>query len=166
MSTISRNATPVLTQPYAHIVSVSPTVTAGAYSAGDVFGTKMTITDAANVTGRGGILCEVSMFDEGANGLVDTIDVFIFDDDPSGSTFTDNAALAIVDADGPKIVAAVQLDQSFDTGDGIYLAKTGLNIPYRCVDGSRDLYAVAVHRGTWAPDATDGITFRFKMVRD
>jgi hypothetical protein len=104
------------------------------------------------------------MFDEGANGLVNTIDVFIFNDDPSGSTFTNNGALAIVDADGPKIISCLRLDQIFDTGDGKFMCVQNANIPY--VAAGTALYAVAVHRGTWAPDATDGITFTFHLVRD
>jgi len=149
----------------AFTIAVAPTVTAGAYSANDCLGGKQTLTNAAKASGGGGRLKSISMFDEGANGLVDTIDVFIFNADPSGSTFTDNGALAIVDADGPKIIACVQLDAIFDTGDGKFLTKTGLDIPYVC-SGSANLYAVAVHRGTWAPDATDGISFTYHVVRD
>lgn len=144
--------------------SAAPTVTAGAYSAGDVLGVLMTITNAARDTGLGGRIRSVGMFDEGANGEVDDIDIFFFGDNPSGSTFTNNGALAIVDADGPKIVGAVQLGEIFDTGDGKWLQAVGLDIPYVCVGTS--LYAVAVHRDTWAPDATDGITFIFTMERD
>jgi hypothetical protein len=146
-------------------VSVAPTVTAGAYGANDVLGAKMTLTAAARVSGGSGVLTGISMFDEGPNGVVDTIGVFIFNADPSGSTFTDNAALAIVDADGPKIIASALLDEIYDTGDGQFICAKNLNIPYVC-SGSANLFAVAVQRGTWAPDATDGITFTFHMIRD
>jgi len=149
----------------AFTVSVAPTVTAGAYSANDVFGVKMTVAAAARESGGGGVLTGISMFDEGANGLVSTIEVFLFNADPSGSTFTDNGALAIVDADGPKLIASVILDTITDTGDGKFLSARNLNIPYVCV-GSDDLFAVAVQRGTWAPDATDGVTFTFHAIRD
>lgn len=148
----------------AFTISAAPTVTAGAYLANDVLGAKMTLADAARASGKGGRIKAISMFDKGANGLVDTIDVLIFDDDPSGSTFTDNGALAVADADGPKLVAAVQLNAIFDTGDGKFLRAHGLDIPYKCAATS--LYAVAVHRGTWAPDATDGISFKFHLERD
>lgn len=154
----------VSTNGQAFEVQAAPTVTAGAYTADDVFGVKMTLANAARVSGGGGIITSVALFDEGPNGEADSIDVFIFRDDPSSSTFSDNAALAIVDADGPKIVACVQLDQIYDTGDGKFLLANGLNIPYVCAATS--LYAVAVHRGTWAPDATDGVTFTFQMIRD
>ena len=146
-------------------ISAAPAVTAGAYTAGDVFGVKMTLTDAARVSGGGGTISAISMFDEGANTTDDTIDVFIFSSDPSGSTFTDNAALAIVDADGPKIVGCAQLNTQFNTGDGNFQMVSGLNMPYVC-SGTANLFAVAVTRGTWAPDATDGITFTFHLERD
>lgn len=147
------------------IVKTTPTVTAGAYTAGDCFGAKQTIAAAARVSGGGGTIRAVSMFDEGANILASDIEVIFFDSDPSGSTFSDNAALAIVDADGPKIMGSVILSNRRDTGDGGFLYERNLDIPYVC-SGSTSLYAAAVHLDTTAPDATDGITFVYHLERD
>jgi hypothetical protein len=147
------------------IVRVAPTVTAGAYSIADVFGGKQTIAAAARISGGGGKIIGVSMFDEGANILASDIEVIFFDSDPSGSTIADNDALAIVDADGPKIVGSVILSNRRDTGDGGLLYERNLNIPYVCVGGT-SLYAVAVQLDITAPDATDGITFTYHLERD
>ncbi len=147
------------------IVKTTPTVTAGAYTAADCFGGKQTIANAARVSGGGGTIRAVSMFDEGPNILASDIEVIFFDSDPSGSTFSDNAALAIVDADGPKILGSVILSNRRDTGDGGFLYERNLDIPYVC-SGSTSLYAAAVQLDTTAPDATDGITFIYHLERD
>lgn len=147
------------------IVKTTPTVTAGAYTIADCFGGKQTIANAARVSGGGGTIRAVSMFDEGANILADDIEVIFFDSDPSNSTFSDNGALAIVDADGPKIIGSVILGTRRDTGDGGFIYTRNLDIPYVC-DGGTSLYAVAVHLDTTAPDATDGITFVYHLERD
>lgn len=147
------------------MIDVAPTVTAGAYTAADCFGGKQTLTSAARASGGGGRIVAVSMFDEGANILASDIEVIFFDSDPSASTLTDNDALAVADADGPKILGSVILSNRRDTGDGGFMYERGLDIPYVC-SGSANLFAAAVQLDTTAPDATDGITFRYHLIRD
>ena len=166
--TIANDSTGVATvdtNGSAYQFSIAPTVTAGAYTAGDVIGTgELVITNAARVSGGGGILTGISMHEEGVATVVSTIDVLIFSTEPAGSTFTDNGALTVVDADGPFLVCAVLLDTLTNIGGATLLQKLNINVAYKCAGTS--LYAVPVHRGTWAPAATDGMTFNFQMIRD
>jgi len=150
----------------AHIVRVTPTITVPgtAYSANDVFGGEMTISNAARSSGGTGILVGISMsFEDDITGS--TIEVLIFDSNPGG-TYTDNAALAVSDADTYLLLASVVLDQKTDLGDGALLQASDINIPYVC-NGSADLYAVAVIRtAVPTPTATDAAQFTFHLMRD
>ncbi len=151
----------------AHIVQVAPTVTAGAYTADDVLGGEQTISNAARISGAGGILCGITMSaeDNDADGwAASNVEILIFDQNPAG-TYTDNGALAVTDNDGTKLLASVILDTKVDCGDVTILYARNVNIPYIC-NGSTDLYAVAVNRGGVTPEATDAIQFTYHLIRD
>ncbi|MCG8544341.1 MAG: hypothetical protein MJE12_09055 [Alphaproteobacteria bacterium] len=147
-------------------VFTTPTVTAGAYSAGDVVGGEQTIANAARVSGGGGVISQVGMFSEGGTIAANDIEVIFFTSNPA-STYDDNAALPIgADADGFLILGSVILDTVVDVGDGFFLYARNVNLPYICT-GSTSLFAVAVERsGTFAPDATDGVGFVYGLLRD
>jgi hypothetical protein len=153
----------VKTPSAAFVVRVIPTVTAGAYTASDVLGAEMTIANAARVSGGGGVICAISMSAEGAAAASD-VEVLIFESNPGG-TYSDNGALAVIDADTYLLTASVVLSNKTDTGDGSFLYERGLTIPYQCV-GSTSLFAVAVNRGPMTPDATDALQFSFHLLRD
>ena len=151
----------------AHVVSVSPTVTAGAYATDDTLGGEMEITAAGRVSGGSGLLTGISMAaeDNDADGwAADDVEVLIFDSNPGG-TYTDNGALAVTDADAAILLGSVVLDTKVDCGDVTFLYARNVNIPYVC-SGSDDLFAVAVNRGGSTPEATDALTFKFHLIRD
>jgi len=154
----------------AFMIVVAPTVTAGAYTAGDTLGGEMTLTAAARVSGGSGILTGISMavLDDGANlWVANDVEVVIFKSNPAG-TYTDNATLngtAFTDADSFLIVDTVLLDTVSALGDVKFLKARNLNVPYVC-SGSADLFAVALNRGARTPDATNAIQFTFHMIRD
>lgn len=148
------------------IVQVTPTITVPgtAYSANDCFGGEQTITSAARYSGGGGILTGITMSFED-DIAADTVEVLIFDANPAG-TYTDNTALAVTDADTYLLLGAVILDTKTDLGDGSLLYARNINIPYVC-DGSANLYAVAVLRGSVpTPTATDAAQFTYHLIRD
>lgn len=144
----------------------APTVTAGAYDADDCLGGEIEITNAARISGGGGVIMQVVMAaeDNAADGWsAGDVDIIIFKSDPAG-TYTDNVALAVSDADAFEIEAIITLDEKFDCGDVTLLQAKNVNIPYAC--DATSLWAVAVNRGGVEPEATDAIQFRFKMIRD
>lgn len=148
-------------------VQVAPTVTAGAYTAHDCIGGEMTITNASRLIGGGGLLLGVSMAaeDNDADGWsANDIDVLLFSENPGG-TYTDNAALAVPDADAPLLIGSVLLDAKVDCGDVTLLYARGVNAPFYC-SADHNLYAVAVNRGGTTPEATDALTFTFHLLRD
>ena len=153
----------------AYVITVAPTVTAGPYTADDIIGGEMTLTDAARASGEGGIISAVTFIaeDDAADGwAANGIEVMIFDSNPAG-TYTDNAVLdssSLTDADAALLLGTVLLNTKVDLGNVTMLKATNVNIPYLC-SGSADLYAVAINRGGVTPEATDAITFKFHLIR-
>lgn len=154
----------------AHVISVAPTVTAGAYTADDLIGGEQTLSAAARVSGGGGILTGLSMVaeDDSADGwAANDIEVMIFKSNPAG-TYTDNNALngsALTDADAFLLLGTVLLDTKVSLGNVSMLKASHVHIPYICV-GSADLFAVAINRGGKTPEATDAIQFNYHFIRD
>ena len=142
------------------------TVTAGAYTAADVLHGEIEITNAARITGGSGAIMQViaAIEDDSADGWVaDDIEVVIFKSNPAG-TYSDNGALAVSDADAFEIEGVIQLGEHFACGNVSVLQASNINLPYTC--DATSLWAVPVNRGGKAPEATDGIQLRFKMMRD
>jgi hypothetical protein len=142
------------------------TVTAGAYSVDDVLGADFELANAARETGIGGVVMSVvaSIEDNDADGFAaDDIEIFFFKSAPAG-TYTDNAALAITDADAAECEGAVKLDTKYDGGHITILQATNVNLAYTC--DATSLYAVCAVRTAVTPEATDAIQLRIKLMRD
>lgn len=141
---------------------ITPTVTAAAtnYTAGDCIGGKMAVPSA--FTSTEGTLKRIVMADEGAEAQ--DVDVVVFNADPSASTFTDNAACAIADADLLKIVDVISIRNHYAFSDaGASVAATDTPI-YAAGTG---FWAVAIARGAgYLYDATDALTFIFDVESD
>lgn len=156
-----------LASDQAVVIKVAPTVTAGAYTANDCIGGEQTLSNAARVSGQGGVLSGImcAIEDDAANGWrANDIEVIIFDSNPAG-TYTDNTALAVTDADSILIMGSILLDTHVDCGNVSLLYAQNIGLIYEC-NGSANLYAVAVNRGGRIPDATDGMHFTYQFVRD
>lgn len=82
--------------------NLSPSV---AYASGDCIGGKFTLANAVRMSGGGGEIMSVTVADKVAQNA--PIDLIVFDADPGGTTFTDNAPLTIASADLLKINAIV-----------------------------------------------------------
>jgi hypothetical protein len=155
----------------AFIVRVSPTVTAGAYTANDTLGGEQTIAAAARISGGGGVLTSIRMIaqDDSANlWVANDVKVLIFQSNPAG-TYTDNVALdstSLTDSDAQTLLlGAFSLDTLVTLGNVIQLSASNINMPYVC-SGSADLFAVAINVGGRTPDAAAGVTFVYHMIRD
>ena len=129
----------------------------GAYASGDVLGGKIALTGIGYnqpVILRSAVLrCAVS--------TSIAWDLFLFDADPSGSTFTENAAIAVVAADLAKIAGVI----NFATTDlrlaaaatmGVW-TKPDLFMPMRPVTVGA-LWASIVPRGSITPGAVNAVS--------
>lgn len=143
---------------------VTPTVEATPdYSTGDVMGGLMTISNAARASGGSGIVNSIVLASK--VDLTVDVDVVLFDANPSGTTFTENAAVAIATTDAAKVIGIVTLSTRHDLGTPVVASGRGLGVPFDAADG-KDIYAVCIARGTINLGTTSDLTFRFGILQD
>ncbi len=92
-------------------VVVTPTVTSGAYAAGDIMGALMTFATGIN---RRLIINEVVVMIKAA--VAPDLDFVIFAADPTSTTKTDNAAYSLNAADAFKVRKTIPVTTLFDHG--------------------------------------------------
>ncbi len=147
--------------------SVTPVVSNGAaYTAGDAIGALMTFTSAGRVTSGTGVVHTIRLTDLGKQDAA--IDVLIFDVFPSGTTFTDNAALDIADADLPGLcgIAKIVAGDYSDFNDNSAACIRSAGIAYDLAGGNATLYAALVARGTPTYTSTSDVTLKLGMLQD
>ena len=142
-------------------ITQTPTVTAGAYSAGDNVGGLLTFASAAQVTGGGGVIKDVLIVDDAGQDVV--LELWLFD-----TTFTagaDNAAWAPTEAELHTLITVIS------TSDGTWIAGGTPSVcpievarRYDCTGTS--LFGRLVTRGTPTFAATDDVTVRVMLLQD
>lgn len=120
-------------------------VTTTQYALGDVVDTKITIPALAIANGATGAVINAKL--TLAQSMPATVPAFVlhlFHDDPSGSTFTDNAALAVVEADARDDYAgSIQLSNYTTLATGVHVFDSGnISLEFLCGSGHDDLFAV------------------------
>lgn len=159
------DANPVPVKGSVRVVKLAPTVTAGAYSAGDVVGGELTLSNALRATDGSGVLHSLLVYTE--DGETPELYVLIFDSAP-GAALADNAAYAWTSGDWDKLLGVVRV-QSFDYltigGDGV-ASLTGLALPVKGAAGTADLYAYVVCVGTPTFSAATDLTLLFGFLAD
>jgi hypothetical protein len=149
-------------------ILVSPTVTVStspAYTAGDVVGSKLTLTNAARVSGGSAILDSITVLEKGSQAAA--LDILIFNADPSGGTYTDNGAFTANDTDMGKCIARVHVASTDYVATGGYTSASlgGLG-KVLVASGSANLYAVVVTSGTPTYSATSSLAIKFGFKRN
>lgn len=151
-------------------VSVAPTVDTNAYASGDLVGPKQTLTGAGTcdpTLGKlglcAGIIHSVTITDL-ENQAAD-FDLVIFSSDPTGTTFTDNAAFDIADADLPKVVCVIQVTTNVAFNDNAVIIANGTNCVFDAPATRGTLYAAPVIRSAGTFSAS-GLTFRYNILQD
>lgn len=132
-----------------------------AYASGDQFGTLITITNAARVTGAGGFINGIVYHDN--DDVMGAIDIYFFND--TLTLAADNAAFAISDADARKLLYVANMTSVQDLGVQRFGQLQGLSVPYFCTGTS--LFVAIVTKTT--PTLTGGATgqrIRFALTRD
>ncbi len=149
-------------------ILVTPAVTADAHTAGDVLGGLMTIPGACHLPDRGGVIHAAVMTSDIDIPATTTIDVLFFGANPTNSTFTDSAALAVNVADLHFLLGVIQLETRVDCGTPAIIQSTGISLPFEVTTrGTDSLYAVAVVRtATYTPVGTSDVNFCFHVLQD
>lgn len=141
-------------------VSVTPTIDTNAYAAGDLIGTKLTFASALNASSLSGLLTSVTLTDLGAEGK--NVELVIFNADPTGTTFTDNAAFDPADADLTKIVCRVYItSHSAFNDNGASFAN---NIGCAISASTSTIYGAMIAREIVTYDTTSAITLILGML--
>lgn len=152
-------------------ISVAPTVDTSAYASGDLVGPKQTLTDAGAGAGLGsstggqltGIIHSVTITDL-ENQSAD-FDLVVFSSNPSNTTFTDNAAFDIADADLPKVVCVIQVTTNVAFNDNAVIIANGTNCVFDAKASGGILYVAPVIRSAGTFSAS-GLTFRYSILQD
>lgn len=145
------------------------TISTGIYAAGDSIGGKLTLSDATRGAGADGkatgVIQTIRLVDQDNEQA--EIDVVFFDADPSGTTFTDNGALDVADADMAKIIGYITIAATdyIAFADNAVATKTGLGFAFSLAEGY-DLYAAMVVRGTPTYTATTDLALAITVLMD
>lgn len=145
-------------------------VSSAAYATGDVIGDLSPITaDVFRMEGTtnvpaSGVLQSIIIKDLSKQSLA--IDVVIFNANPSATTFTDNSALDIADADIDKVIGVVSVLASDYAAfnDSSVATKTGIGLPVSTASGTK-IWFCLVSRG--APTyVADELSIAFGILQD
>jgi len=141
------------------------TVDTNAYAAGDLVGGKATINlpPWTLQPGAAFLIQSVGLVDQASQRA--PIDFVFFNDDPVGTTFTENAALDIADNDLLKVAGFAALSTYAAFADNSFGQYVGPAIPVILARGATKLYAAGVCRGTPTYAATTDLRLRVGIIR-
>ncbi len=141
-------------------ITVSPAVTAGAYAAGNCVGGLMTLSNAVRAAGYGGVLRKVIV--SFLAGNTPTLDLLLFNANPTGSTFTDRSAVAVVAADVTSITGACQIaDYTLAAASTMSVGQAIVAIPFIPAAAATTMYAQLVARSAFTPTGIADLSVRF-----
>ena len=142
--------------------SASPTVTAAsAYASGNCVGGLLTFANAARVSS--GLINKVVITSKSAQTA--QMDLILFDANPTGTTVTDKAAVAVAVADFAKVIGSVNVLNWTNTGTTSNGTAPGVTLPFAIPSGT-SLYGILVVRGTPTFTATSDITVTLGIHQD
>lgn len=124
------------------VVGVDLAVSAlSAYAQFECVGGKLTISDAVPLQYGSAAITSARLFDK--NNQAHPYELIIFDQDPSATTFTDNAAITVNDADLSKICGVISFPTSSRASfaDNSVTSVDGLYVPVRPAVGTTTFYA-------------------------
>lgn len=155
----------VLAKTQSKSIRVAPTVTAGAYSAGDVVGGVLTFADAARASGGCGMIQSVVVTDRGNVGSA--LKLILFSGSPS-SAIADNGAFAwgTDDADMAKYQGEIDIASTDYTTLATKKVATIPNVGLLYACDATSLYGYLVCSGTPTYAATTDLAVRLGVLRD
>jgi hypothetical protein len=143
-------------------IPVTPTVTAGAYAAGDVVGGLLTFENAAREAGAGGLVVGITIVDDA--GQDSEMELWLFNAQPDA--IADNAPFAPTEADLHDLAGIIS------TSDGAWRAAGTPSANYVSEyfrydpDSGMSLYGFLVDRTGGTLAATDDITVILHVLQD
>ena len=123
--------------------SVTPALT-GAYATNDLLGTKLTLSSLLGSTFTGEII-SMTLVDLAVQSQA--TDVVFFSSNPSGTTFTDNSALTMADADMAKILGVVSFPAASYAAFADNSVCTVRSVGLILTSDSADVYCCLIARG-------------------
>lgn len=144
------------------VVTTTPEIDTSAYSDGDLIGELQTLANATSPTVFGGIIAQVVITDKDAEST--NIDVVYFDTNPSATTFTDNAAFDVADADLTKIICVVAITTHKLFADNGISEAQNVNCPFRA--SSSTIYAAFVAREAVTYTSASDLSLRTGILQD
>jgi len=148
------------------LTGVQVGVDGAAYGSGDVIGDKSPIeVELVRGDWESGILHSVVVHDLSKQSAA--LDVVVFDSRPSATTFTDNAALDIADADLPKVIGVVSVTATDYAAfnDNSVATKTAISLPIKNNSGTTKCWVAFVSRGT-PTYVADELSVSFGVLQD
>lgn len=144
------------------VLTANLATTAGAYTAGDNVGGKLTFAGAARSAGGTFKLVDVMILDLANQKIVGSL--YLFDADPADSTSTTNDAQTIHANDVPKLIARIPVAAAdYASVDSKGVAHVAVNRVLKLAGTS--LYGVFVTEGT-PTYGTSGLKIRLGIVQD
>lgn len=139
-------------------VCVTPTVTAGAYSAYDSIGGLLTFPDVIRSSVGSGVVTSAIIYDLASNTVA--YELALFTANPSATTFTDNSAIDLADADLSKQFAEIEFATTnrFAYADNSTSLKAAEYWPLQFSSTSRTVYGALRSTGTPTYSTTSDLT--------
>ena len=121
--------------------------TAHTYAAGQLVGGKITLTGVVNPSRRDPVLCAVTVQDLTKQNSA--LNLIFFDANPAATTFTDNAAFDLADADITKVIAIAPVAASdyVSLNDNSVGCARNLALPIESAAGDGDMYMCVICAG-------------------
>jgi hypothetical protein len=130
------------------------TQTSGAYSDNDFIDGKLTLSNVVPVAGGSGEVVGVRVYSKSPQTAA--YDVVFFNADPSASTFTDNGAGTIADADLTKIFGVAHCTDATGLTDGSVHQAVGVKLPFKLPSGTT-AYACVIARDAVTQTSTSDL---------
>jgi hypothetical protein len=144
---------PVASPPVISLTPPMGTQQSGAYVANRFVDGKITLANIVPVAGGSGVIQTVKIHSKTPFGSV--FWVALFHTDPAGTTFGDNTNFSIADADGPRMIGMVKLDQMFSLTAGSWHQATNLALPFKLPSGTSAWAAIATVGAITTTSASD-----------
>ena len=149
-------------------VRVTPAISASAiYASGDAIGPKIQFIATAKSASQGVVIQNLTLFDKDSQNSA--LDILFFASEPTGGTYTDNAAMdANADIAGRLVgivsIAAVDY-KSIGTGSVAAVANIGLYTG-ALSGGTGELHAAILSRGTPTYTTTSALALSVNCIQD
>lgn len=149
-------------------VSSTPVIDTSAYATGDLMGGKQTLAGLLDPNVGSGHVISVTISDKAAQAI--DLDYVLFSQDPTGTTFTDQAAFDPADADLPYMAAPVNLGSSsrfaFSDNSIHHVGSLALPVQVTGTGSKSTLYGALVARGAFTAATASDVTVTVCVFRD